>query len=368
MMQVHFELTSYAIFISLAQSNSSHFQVKPFDMKKFLIIALSLITVLFIVYLSGPKFPKPILSSKLPEIHIQASEFESYLKNKESGLKIKPDNESRVFWANGSLKNKTPYCLLYLHGFSASWYEGNPVHIDFARRFGMNLYIPLLASHGIDTTEALIDMTPDRLYESAKEALVAAQALGDKVILMGTSTGGTLMLKLASEFPELMEGLILLSPNVAINNPAAFLLSKPWGLQIARTVYKGKYRVTNTDSASEDCRYWNCRYRLEAVVYLQQLVESTMTKETFQKIKEPVFLGYYYKDEKNQDQVVKVDAMLKMFDELGTPENMKQKIAFPEAGNHPIGSQLFSKAWRKVETASFQFAEEKLGLVPVVEE
>ena len=331
-------------------------------MKKFLTIIFSLVAVLIIAYLAGPKFPKPELSNKLPEIHVQTSDFESYLKNKEAGLKIKPDNESRIIWANDSLKNKTPYCLLYLHGFSASWYEGNPVNIDFAHRYGMNLYMPRLASHGIDTTEALIDMTPDRLYESAKEALVAAQALGDKVILMSTSTGGTLSIKLAAEFPQLVSGLILFSPNAAINNGAAFLLSKPWGLQIARNVYKGKYRITNTDFASEDCHYWNCKYRLEAIVYLQQLVESTMTKKTFSKVNKPVFLGYYYKDEEHQDQIVKVDAMQKMFDELGTPENLKVKVASPEAGTHPIACKLFSGAWQNVEKASFQFAEEKLGL------
>lgn len=334
-------------------------------MKRFLTTSLILISILIVAYLSGPKFPKPKLDANLPSIQLQTNEVESFIKNKESKQKIKPDNESRIIWANDSLKNKTSYCLLYLHGFSASWYEGNPAHIDFAHRYGMNLYIPLLASHGIDTTEALIDMTPDRLYESAKEALVVAQSLGEKVILMSTSTGGTLSLKLASEFPELMEGLILLSPNVAINNTAAFLLSKPWGLQIARNVYKGNYRITNTDFASEDCRYWNCKYRLEAIVYLQQLVESTMKKETFSKVSKPVFLGYYYKDEENQDKIVRVDAMLKMFDQLGTPENLKQKVAFPEAGDHPIGSKLFSKSWQDVEKASYQFAEEKLGLTAI---
>jgi len=334
-------------------------------MKKFLTTMLILISILIIAYLSGSKFPKPELNGKLLSIRLKANEVESFIKSKESKLKIKPDNESRIIWANDSLKNKTSYCLLYLHGFSASWYEGNPVHIDFAQRYGMNLYIPLLASHGIETTEALIDMTPDRLYESVKEALVVAQSLGEKVILMSTSTGGTLSLKLAAEFPDLMESLILFSPNVAINNSAAFLLSKPWGLQIARNVYKGNYRITNTDFASEDCSYWNCKYRLEAVVYLQQLVESTMKKEIFAKINKPVFLGYYYKDEENQDKVVKVDAMLKMFDELGTPGNMKQKIAFPEAGDHPIGCKLYSKSWQDVEKASFTFAEEKLGLTAI---
>jgi len=333
-------------------------------MKKILIIIVSVLCILGVVYLAGPTFPKPELNRELPAFYLQTSEVETYIKEKESKLKIKPDNGSRIFWANDSLKNKTPYCLLYLHGFSASWYEGNPVNIDFARHYGMNLYAPLLASHGIDTTEALIDMTPDRLYESAKAALVVAHKLGEKVILMGTSTGGTLMLKLAADFPELMDGLILLSPNVAINDPAAFLLSKPWGLQIVRSVYKGNYRITNSDFASEECRYWNCKYRLEAVVYLQQLVEATMTKKTFAKIRMPVFLGYYYKDEKNQDQIVRVDAMLKMFDQLGTPENLKQKVAFPEAGTHVIGCKLFSGAWQDVEKASYAFAEEKLGLAP----
>jgi len=334
-------------------------------MKKILITIASVFCVLGIVYLAGPKFPNPELSNQLPGIQVSTADFESYLRTKESGSKIKPNNESRIIWANDSLKNKTAYCLLYIHGFSASWFEGEPVHTDFARRYGMNLYIPLLASHGIDTPDPLIDMTPDRLYESAKTALVEAQALGEKVILMSTSTGGTLSLKLAAEFPELMEGLILLSPNVAINNPAAFLLAKPWGLQIARTVFKGNYRITDPDFASEGCKYWNCKYRLEATVYLEQLVEATMTKETFIKVTEPVFLGYYYKDEQHQDPVVKVDAMLKMFEELGTPDNLKQKVAFPEAGTHPIGCKLVSKAWQEVEKASYQFAEEKLKLKPV---
>ncbi|OFX63090.1 MAG: hypothetical protein A2066_03535 [Bacteroidetes bacterium GWB2_41_8] len=332
-------------------------------MKKTGRILLILLLILTIAYLAGPKFPSPSLPDSLPAVHVNTSTIENFVRNNESRLKIKPDNEARIIWANDSLKNRTEYCLLYLHGFSASWYEGSPVNTNFAKRYGMNMYAPLLAEHGIDTTEALVNMTPDRLYESAKEALVVAQSLGEKIILMSTSTGGTLSLKLAADFPELMESLILFSPNIAINNPAAFLLSKPWGLQIARSVYKGKYRITNPDFASEDCRYWNCKYRLEAIVYLQQLVESTMKKETFAKIKAPVFLGYYFKDEKNQDQVVKVDAMLKMFDQLATAENMKQKVAFPDAGEHPIASELFSKQWQDVEKASFKFAEEKLGLV-----
>lgn len=333
-------------------------------MKKFLKIFLVLITVLVVAYLAGPKFPKPHLSNQLPVIEVSTSELDTYIKEKENKLKIKPDNESRIIWANDSLKSKTPYCLLYLHGFAACWYEGNPVNMDFAKRYGLNMYAPLLASHGIETTDALIDMTPERLYESAKVALVIAQSLGEKVIIMGTSTGATLALKLAADYPKLMDGLILLSPNVELNNPAAFLLSKPWGLQIGRIASKGKYWITNTDLTSKECQYWYCRRRMEGFVYLQQLLEATMTKETFSKVDKPVFMAYYYKDEEHQDANVKVDAMLKMYDELKTPASLKQKQAFADAGTHVIGCKLFSGAWKEVEEASFQFAEEKLGLVP----
>ena len=331
-------------------------------MIRFLKVASIVLVSIVIIYWAGPKFPSPKYNKELPVISLQPSEADSFIKRNEATLKIKPDNESRIIWANDSLKSKTTYCLLYLHGFSASWFEGEPVHRDFAKRYGLNLYIPRLASHGIDTTDCLVDMTPERLYKSAKRALVIAQSLGEKVILMSTSTGGTLSLKLAADYPQLVHSLILYSPNIAINNSAAFLLDKPWGLQIARSVYKSKYRITNPDFNSEDCHYWNCRYRLEAVCYLQQLVESTMNRETFAKINKPVFLGYYYKNEQNQDHTVRVDAMLKMFDQLATPENLKQKIAFPEAGEHPIASKLFSKQWPDVEKASYAFAEEKLGL------
>jgi len=331
-------------------------------MKKFFRYLLIVFVALAGVYLLGPKPPKPLLNKQLPEVPADLGLLADYVESCERDLPLKPDNEARIIWASDSLHEQTEYCLLYLHGFSASWFEGYPANLEFAKRYGMNAYFPRLASHGIDTIDALADMTPGRLWESAKEALMIARALGEKVILMSTSTGGTLSLQLAADFPELVDGLILFSPNVAINNGAAFLLSKPWGLQVARSVYHDKYRVTNPDFQSKDCRYWNCKYRLEAVVYLQQLVDATMKPEIFAKVSAPVFLGYYYKDEEHQDQVVKVDALLKMYDQLGTPENKKIKQAFPDAGQHVIACELTSGSLDAVKEATFGFAENILGL------
>ena len=321
-----------------------------------------LFLLLIVVYLLGPKPPKQELNKNLPSISASLANIEDYVHKNDEGLTLKPDKESRIFWANDSVHERTDYAVLYLHGFSASWYEGYPAHVDFARHFGCNLYIPRFASHGIETEDPLIDMTPDRLWESAKNGLIVARSIGKKVIIMSTSTGGTLALKLAADFPEYVEGLILYSPNIRINNNAAFMLSKPWGLQIGRKVNGGKYRVTNEDFGSKECQYWNCKYRMEATVYLQQLVEATMKKETYKNVTAPVFLGYYFKDENNQDQTVKVSAMLKMFEQLGTSPDRKVKVAFPEAGDHVIACELTSGSLNSVIDETIKFGEEVLRL------
>ena len=120
-----------------------------------------------------------------------------------------------------------------MHGFSASQEEGNPVHRNIAKQFGCNLYLSRLAEHGIDTTDALINLTADKLWGSSKQAYAIGKQLGNKVILMGTSTGATEALQLAATYSD-VAGIILLSPNIAINDPNAWLLNNRWGLQIAR--------------------------------------------------------------------------------------------------------------------------------------
>lgn len=315
-----------------------------------------------VVYLLGPKPTKPELNKDLPSISASISNVESFVAKKEQAFSIKPDNESRIIWVDENKKERTNHSVLYLHGFTASWYEGYPANVEFARKFGCNLYMPRLHDHGLETEDALLDMTPDKLWESAKEALIVARSLGKKVIIMSTSTGGTLALKLAADFPEYVDGLILYSPNIRINNSSAFLLSKPWGLQIARKSIGGKHRVVSHDVNSKDCQYWDCKHRVEALVYLQQLVESTMKNETYEQVVAPVFLAYYYKDKSNQDTYVKVDAMQKMFDKLGTMPEKKIKKVFPEAGHHVIACELTSGSLNEVVAETLKFGEEVLGL------
>lgn len=324
-------------------------------------IPLLVIVVLAIIYFAGPKMPVMALSTELPVVPVTIDSLADYVRNEEARYPVKPDNGSIVLWGD-SAGQKTEYALLYLHGFSASRYEAYPVTHNFVKEFEVNAYLPRLAEHGLAGDEPLLNMTPERLYESAKKALVIAHKLGNKVIIMGTSTGGTLALMLAADFPQMVDGLILYSPNIRIKEKSARLLSGPWGLQIARLAFDGNYRITDDPDGSEISRYWNNRYRVEAMVYLQQLLDMRMNKSEFEKVKAPVFLGIYYKDRKHQDQTIEVKAALRMFDELGTPADKKVKMAFPEAGDHVIACKLTSHAVAEVQEQTFMFTREILGL------
>ena len=317
--------------------------------------------VLIIVYFIGPKPASPNYTKQLPVLPVQLDSLEKYVMVSESKIPLKADNEARIIWVNDSVKSKTEYAVVYIHGFSASQEEGDPVHQYFARTFGCNLYLSRLSDHGTRSTEQLLDFTAERAWSSAKEAYAIGKQLGRKVILMATSTGGTLALKLAAEYPEIA-GLILLSPNIAINDPLAWIVNNHWGLQIAHLA-QGKY-YTSKDSSTLYKKYWSYKYRMEAIVQMQELLESTMKATTFEKIKQPTLVLYYYKDDDHQDDVVKVSAMKRMFHQLGTPDNLKKMISIPNAGDHVIGSYIKSKDVETVKAECRKFGEEILGLFP----
>jgi pimeloyl-ACP methyl ester carboxylesterase len=297
--------------------------------------------LLVILYFLGPRPKDPVYSTAMPSVPTTFTALETYIHDQEATHHLKADNEARIVWAD-SARKKTAYAIVYLHGFSASQGEGDPTDIDIARKYGCNLFLSRLAEHGIDTPDAMINLTADEYWESAKEALAVGEQLGTKVILMGTSTGGTLALQLAAAYPDKITALVLLSPNIAINNPNAWLLNDHWGLQIAHMVAGGNYIESKEDYGPLYRQYWYPKYRLEATVALEELLETTMNERTFSQVKQPVGLFYYYKDKVHQDSTVKVSAELSMFDELGTPTGLKLKEAIPEAGTHVIGSSIRS--------------------------
>nr|WP_299345570.1 alpha/beta fold hydrolase [Allomuricauda sp.] len=322
-------------------------------------VLIAIFILLAIVYFIGPKVEKPNLDRTLPQVESNLEDLEKWILDREAGISnIKSDNEARIIWFD-SVPRKTEYSIVYLHGWSASQGEGSPLHMNTAKQFGCNLYLPRLAGHGLKEKEPMLNITADALIESAKEAIAVGKQIGKKVIIMATSTGGTLALHLAQGDSD-VAAILLYSPNVEIYDKNAKLLAGPWGLQLAKMVKQGDYHEFEADT--ERKMYWTHKYRVEALTHLQALVDNTMVPETFEKITQPVFMGYFYKNDSIQDDVVSVPAMLKMFEQLGTAPSQKHKVAFPESGNHVMTSYITSKDLGSVQEETFEYLEEVLGL------
>ncbi len=328
-------------------------------MKKGLIITVSLILLIGIAYLAGPRVEKVMLDPTLPVVTQNLAELESEIINSEKAIKnLKPDNEARIVWADDSKKEKTPYSIVYIHGFGASWAEGDPVHRNLAGRFGANLYLARLYDAGTDNADAFEDLTPQRFADGANRALAIGKALGDSVIVIGTSAGGLLTVYLAAHHPEL-KGIVLYSPCMDIYGSTLKIATGPWGAQAVNAII-GK-RMLN-DYSAERQKYWLPSYSSKGLIALQQTMDAVATEEVYSRIKMPVMLGYYYKNEDEQDKTVSVKAMQEMFSGLGTPEKLKMERVFPESGHHVIASSITSKDWEGVERETQVFFEQVLGL------
>lgn len=311
------------------------------------------------LYLVGPRVETPELNESPVSVPSDLMSLERWITEKENALgNVRSGNASQIIF-NDSVPKKTKFSVLYLHGFTASGREGEPVHRDIAKALGANLYIPRLYGHGLEETEPMLGFNNEDFWESGKEALAVAKQLGEKVIVLGTSHGGALSLSLASD-PDIA-ALCLFGPNIAVYDPKAKLLSKPWGLQIARLVKGGNYHYMVT-SNEEKKNYWTTKARLESLIHMQKFLDVKMRKATFKRVQAPVFLGYYYKNDSLQDQVVSVPAMLEMYDQLGTPQHLKQKKAFPEAGDHVLTSYLSTENYEAVTREVLQFLSDKLNI------
>ena len=324
-------------------------------MKKITIILIAIFGIGFIGYFLGPKpnapkleVPMFKLTGNLPLLQKQIDDGEKLVKG------LKPGCEAKIIWADTAKKIKTKIAFLYIHGFSATQMEGDPVHRNIAKKYQSNLYLARLAGHGQYLgDETLKNVTADDFVHSAEYSLAVAKTLGDEVVVIGTSFGGALTAYLASKHPEI-KAIILYSPCIKIFDDNAELLDNPWGQQLGALVNKSEIREIPSANAAHE-QFWSHHYHLNGVVALQNFLTHAMVKSTFEKIYCPVFLGYYYKNETEQDNVVSVPAMLEMYEQLGTAN--KQRFAFLDAQNHVLASPILSKDVENVQKQTEKFLE-----------
>lgn len=304
-----------------------------------------------IVYLVGPRdtyFPgHPDPPTTLPNT---LEELDVFVKQKEAKVvDLKPDNESRIYWANQE-KKKTKYAIVYLHGFTASWVEGDPLHRNMGEKYGYNVYVPLLPSHGRASIDAMKSYEPDEQIDAAMEAIAIGKMLGDSVILMSCSTGATLSVIAGPEDPRIA-GYIMYSPNLELHDRTSDLTTLPWGKQIMNITLGGEYN--NVEYEKEAQKYWYAKYHAQSIIALKAMINRWMYPGQYARIDKPLFLGYYHGDE-----VVSVKEMKRFYKYIRTPADKKQMVDFPNTKHHVISSAMISQDIESVEKATVAFMDQ----------
>ena len=135
----------------------------PLISRRWRLPAIILFVCLFaLAVLSGPLFPFTPLPSDIAGVVAKAPDIDSYLRRSEAAhAGVKP-----------GLAKPT---------------------------LGANAFLPRLAAHGRATSAEFATVTPQDWLNDAREALAIGRRIGDRVILIGTSTGALLVTMVAIE-------------------------------------------------------------------------------------------------------------------------------------------------------------------------
>ena len=297
---------------------------------------LALIVVGALVYWFGPR--------EEVDLHprFESSKFgegvQVYFESTESAFDdIVPGVEKRVIWQDGYEEQRTPYSVLYVHGFSASSEEIRPVPDKVADALGANLVYTRLQGHGRNGA-AMGEATASGWMQDLAEGLAAARAVGDKVVVMSTSTGGTLVAASALD-PDLstdVVGMVFVSPNFGVNTPVAFIPGLPWARSWLPLLMGEERDVSGPDP--EKNKYWSSVYPWVAVVPMTVLVDTIYALD-FEGAQVPAL--FWFSDD---DQVVRPDRTHKVAQSWGADASV-QLVTMGEGDDpmsHVVAGRLMS--------------------------
>lgn len=254
---------------------------------------------------------------------------------------VLPHASKQIVWANPGAPSRTDRVVVYLHGFSATREELRPFPDSLAAALDANLLLTRLTGHGRPGA-AMAEATAGAWLADGREAMALAQRLGDRVVLVGTSTGGTLATWIAGqpEYAERLEAAVLFSPNFRVPARGTGLALLPWGRHLLRLVL-GAER-TWTPENPEQGRAWTTSYPSEAVAPMLALVRH-VNRQNLTRLRVPLFVGY-----SPADQVVDPEAIEEAAAEWGSAAGDGRHVRVvadadpPDRSNHILTGEIMA--------------------------
>lgn len=229
------------------------------------------IVVVGILWLVGPYEPAD-LSTKFDDSALSAG-VDPYLAAQEARFSdITQGVEKQVVWAE-TPEEKTDWSILYVHGFSATAQEIRPVPDNVALAMGANLVFTRLAGHG-RSGDAMAEPSVNDWMNDVSEGLAIARKTGDRVLVMATSTGGTLAAAAAVDdaLMQNVAGMVMISPNFGVQNPLGALLNWPAARYWLPTL-AGDIRSWEPRNEAHGT-YWSTTYPSVAALPMAALIKA----------------------------------------------------------------------------------------------
>ena len=293
-------------------------------MKRRHLIVSALVALLLALLLTGPqaRVEYQPASLRLPD------DLNAYLADSEAAFPdITPGAEKTIVWANPEHR-QTELAIVYLHGFSATRQETAPLCDNLAKTLGANLFYTRLSGHG-RSAGAMADASAGDWLRDAEEALAIGQRLGRKMLVVGTSTGGTLAAWLAAtqqSAPVL--AYVLISPNFGPRDPAARILTWPWASRFVPLLLGEQRQWTPLNS--EQARYWSHTYPTSALLPMMALVDS-VNDLPLETITTPLLLIHAA-----DDQIVDTPAATRAFTRWGSAHKRRVELTGTQDPSHHV--------------------------------
>ena len=192
-----------------------------------------------------------------------------------------------------------------------------------------------------------------------EEAMQIGQRLGERVLVVATSTGATLATWLATQpHSDKVLAYALISPNFAPKDPAAQVLTWPWAKHFVPLLLGPEHQWQPRNA--EQARYWNHRYPVQALLPMMGLVEY-VRELPLESIQAPLLVIY-----SPEDKVVSPAATEQAFARFGSPHKQLLALADTQDDSHHVlaGRVLSPRDTPRVEAAILAFVKPLLGAQP----
>ncbi|MGB7334901.1 MAG: alpha/beta fold hydrolase [Salaquimonas sp.] len=303
-------------------------------MKRFLKIIGVILVLIVLAYSFGPRPDNSqnitFKADNLPD------DLDAYLEDTESRFAdLKPNVSKEIIWNNPVTKAVTDVAIVYIHGFSATKQEIQPVPQEVAKALGANLFLTRLTGHG-RSGDALAEATMSDWLDDTAEAIAIGKRIGKKVILISTSTGGSLSV-LAATHPELssqIEGLAMISPNFAIHGAPTWLMNIPFAETILPILLGAERSFEPRNRAH--AAGWTHTYPSAAVFPMAALLR-TLDSVDYSALTLPALFIY-----SNEDTVVVADKTKEVIKQWGGSKSVTKISDSNDPNNHVIAGDILS--------------------------